>query len=69
MDCAQFGQTDLHVSRIASGTWSFAGDWGAVQVEESNRGIRKALPGHLEEIERIMRDAVQVGGPSPEAMP
>jgi hypothetical protein len=69
MEYAQFGQTDLHVSRIAFDTWSFGGDWGAVQLEDSKRAIRKALPGDLEEVEHMMRDAVPVGGPSPEAMP
>ena len=43
MEFTQLGQTDLHVSRIAFGTWSFGGDWGAVEAEESKRTIRRAL--------------------------
>jgi aryl-alcohol dehydrogenase-like predicted oxidoreductase len=43
MDYIQFGQTDLHVSRLAFGTWSFGGDWGAVEAEDSRRAIRTAL--------------------------
>ena len=43
MQYTQLGHTDLHVSRLAFGTWSFGGDWGPAQVEESRRAIRKAL--------------------------
>jgi len=43
MEFTQLGQTDLHVSRIAFGTWSFGGDWGAVEAEASKRTIRRAL--------------------------
>ena len=43
MEYTQLGHTDLHVSRIAFGTWSFGGDWGPVQVDESRRAIHKAL--------------------------
>ena len=43
MEYTQLGRTDLHVSRIAFGTWSFGGEWGAVQIEDSKRAIRKAL--------------------------
>lgn len=43
MEYRQLGQTDLHVSRIAFGTWSFGGEWGPVQADESKRAIRKAL--------------------------
>jgi aryl-alcohol dehydrogenase-like predicted oxidoreductase len=35
--------TDLHVSRVAFGTWSFGGDWGPIQAEDSKQAIRKAL--------------------------
>src|SRR5690349_2049428 len=43
MEFIQLGQTDLHVSRVAFGTWSFGGDWGAVEAEASKRTIRRAL--------------------------
>jgi aryl-alcohol dehydrogenase-like predicted oxidoreductase len=43
MEYTQLGQTDLHVSRIAFGTWSFGGDWGAVEAEQSRQAIRRAL--------------------------
>ena len=43
MEYTRLGQTDLHVSRIAFGTWSFGGEWGPVQADESKRAIRKAL--------------------------
>ncbi len=37
------GTADLHVSRLAFGAWSFGGDWGPVQADESKRAIRKAF--------------------------
>jgi aryl-alcohol dehydrogenase-like predicted oxidoreductase len=43
MDFIQLGRTDLHVSRLAFGTWSFGGDWGPVQVEDGKAAIRTAL--------------------------
>src|SRR5215210_7756079 len=43
MQYTRLGRTDLHVSRIAFGTWSFGGDWGPVQVDEGKAAIRKAL--------------------------
>src|SRR5579859_2094652 len=43
MEYIQFGQTDLYVSRLAFGTWSFGGDWGPVQVDDGKAAIRKAL--------------------------
>jgi aryl-alcohol dehydrogenase-like predicted oxidoreductase len=43
MEYIQFGQTDLHVSRLAFGTWSFGGEWGPVQVDDGKAAIRKAL--------------------------
>src|SRR5579871_1384863 len=43
MQFTQLGETNLHVSRIAFGTWSFGGDWGAVEAEASKRTIRRAL--------------------------
>lgn len=43
MQYTQLGRTDLHISRVAFGTWSFGGDWGAVEAEESRQAIRRAL--------------------------
>jgi aryl-alcohol dehydrogenase-like predicted oxidoreductase len=43
MEFIQLGRTDLHVSRLAFGTWSFGGDWGPVQVEDGKAAIRAAL--------------------------
>jgi aryl-alcohol dehydrogenase-like predicted oxidoreductase len=33
MEYTQLSQTDLHVSRIAFGTWAFGGDWGSFDAE------------------------------------
>lgn len=43
MEFIELGQTDLHVSRIAFGTWSLGGDWGAVEADASTRAIRRGL--------------------------
>jgi aryl-alcohol dehydrogenase-like predicted oxidoreductase len=43
MDYIQLGHTNLRVSRLAFGTWSFGGDWGAVPVDDGKAAIRKAL--------------------------
>jgi aryl-alcohol dehydrogenase-like predicted oxidoreductase len=43
MDYTRLGQTDLHVSRLAFGTWSFGGDWGPVDIDDGKAAIRKAL--------------------------
>src|SRR5712691_2128277 len=43
MEYTQLGQTDLHVSRLAFGTWSFGGEWGPVQADDGKAAIRKAL--------------------------
>ena len=43
MEYTQLGRTDLHVSRLAFGTWSFGGDWGPVQVDDGKAAIRAAL--------------------------
>jgi aryl-alcohol dehydrogenase-like predicted oxidoreductase len=39
----RLGQTELHVSAIAFGTWAFGGDWGAADVQESTATIQRAL--------------------------
>jgi len=37
------GQTELKVSAVAFGTWSFGGDWGAADLDESKAAIHRAL--------------------------
>ena len=37
------GKTDLEVSAIAFGTWSFGGDWGAFDADEAKKTIGHAL--------------------------
>ncbi|HUR09100.1 MAG TPA: aldo/keto reductase [Nonomuraea sp.] len=39
----RLGQTGLRVSAIGFGTWAFGGDWGAVDVQESEHAIHHAL--------------------------
>jgi aryl-alcohol dehydrogenase-like predicted oxidoreductase len=39
----RLGQTGLQVSAIAFGTWSFGGDWGAADLQESKDAIHHAL--------------------------
>jgi aryl-alcohol dehydrogenase-like predicted oxidoreductase len=43
MRYTRLGRTDLRVSAICFGTWSFGGDWGGVREEESRAAVRKAL--------------------------
>lgn len=43
MEYTQLGKTDLHVSRLGFGTWSFGGEWGPVQVDEGKAAVRKAF--------------------------
>ena len=43
MEYTRLGHTDLHVSRLAFGTWAFGGDWGPVDIGEGKAAIRKAL--------------------------
>ncbi|MEY2405130.1 MAG: hypothetical protein QOG39_46 [Acidimicrobiaceae bacterium] len=39
----RLGRTDLAVSTIALGTWSFGGDWGAVDADAATRTITGAV--------------------------
>jgi aryl-alcohol dehydrogenase-like predicted oxidoreductase len=39
----RLGRTDLAVSSIALGTWSFGGDWGAVDADAATRTITGAV--------------------------
>jgi aryl-alcohol dehydrogenase-like predicted oxidoreductase len=40
---ARLGKTDLDVSVIAFGTWSFGGEWGAFDAEAAKETIHRAL--------------------------
>jgi len=39
----KLGKTELQVSRIAFGTWSFGGEWGRFDAEEAKATIHRAL--------------------------
>jgi aryl-alcohol dehydrogenase-like predicted oxidoreductase len=39
----RLGQTNLQVSEIACGTWSFGGDWGAADLQTGKDTIHRAL--------------------------
>ncbi|MFG1682583.1 aldo/keto reductase [Nonomuraea sp. NPDC049269] len=39
----RLGQTGLRVSVIGFGTWAFSGDWGAVDLRESEHAIHHAM--------------------------
>jgi aryl-alcohol dehydrogenase-like predicted oxidoreductase len=43
MQETRLGRTDLVVSDIALGTWSYGGDWGAVDVDAATRTIDAAV--------------------------
>jgi len=43
MRYARLGKTDLQVSAIAFGTWSFGGDWGGFDADEAKSTIGRAL--------------------------
>src|SRR4051812_17212590 len=43
MKYTQLGQTSLHVSALAYGTWQFGGDWGSFEAREAQAAIRQAL--------------------------
>jgi aryl-alcohol dehydrogenase-like predicted oxidoreductase len=43
MQAVRLGRTDLDVSTISLGTWSFGGDWGAVDATVANRTIASAV--------------------------
>ena len=42
MDMTRLGRSEIQVSRIAFGTWSFGGDWGDVDTEKAVAAIRYA---------------------------
>ena len=43
MERIRLGKTELHVSPIAFGTWSFGGEWGHVDQDEAKETIGRAL--------------------------
>src|ERR1700704_133394 len=43
MQDVRLGRTDLVVPSIALGTWSYGGDWGAVDADAATRTIDRAL--------------------------
>jgi aryl-alcohol dehydrogenase-like predicted oxidoreductase len=43
MQDVRLGRTDLVVSTISLGTWSFGGDWGAVDADAATRTIAEAV--------------------------
>ena len=43
MRTVKLGKTDLTVSAIAFGTWSFGGDWGAFDADQAKKTVARAL--------------------------
>jgi aryl-alcohol dehydrogenase-like predicted oxidoreductase len=43
MRTVKLGKTDLTVSAIAFGTWSFGGDWGVFDADEAKNTVARAL--------------------------
>src|SRR6266849_5129506 len=43
MERVRLGTTELQVSQIAFGTWSFGGDWGRFDTGEATATIGRAL--------------------------
>src|SRR3989442_13982827 len=43
MRYVRLGKTGLEVSAIASGTWSFGGDWGAFDADQAEKTVGRAL--------------------------
>src|SRR6266850_343516 len=43
MRYVRLGKTDLEVSAIAFGTWSFGGEWGVFDADEAKKTVSRAL--------------------------
>lgn len=43
MEYTRLGETELEVSRIGLGTWQLGGEWGAVDEDEAEAAVRRAL--------------------------
>jgi aryl-alcohol dehydrogenase-like predicted oxidoreductase len=43
MERVRLGKSELHVSPIAFGTWSFGGEWGHVDTHEATETVGRAL--------------------------
>jgi aryl-alcohol dehydrogenase-like predicted oxidoreductase len=43
MRYVRLGRTDLQVSAIAFGTWSFGGDWGTFDADQAKKTVTRAL--------------------------
>jgi aryl-alcohol dehydrogenase-like predicted oxidoreductase len=43
MERVRLGKSELRVSPIAFGTWSFGGDWGRFDTDEAKATIGRAL--------------------------
>jgi aryl-alcohol dehydrogenase-like predicted oxidoreductase len=43
MQHVRLGRTELEVSKIALGTWSYGGEWGTVDVDAAARTVERAL--------------------------
>ena len=43
MERVRLGKTELHVSSIAFGTWSFGGEWGQFDTDQAKATVARAV--------------------------